>query len=375
MKIIADKDIPFLQGVLEPYAEIIYLPGQAISARDLKDADALLTRTRTVCDRKLLENTKVRFIGTATIGFDHIDTDYCESRGIVWKNAPGCNAGSVDQYLASSLVQLARKHGFNLRDKALGVVGVGHVGSKVVKTAELLGMHVYLCDPPRAEKEGLCGFISMEGILRECDIISFHVPLQRDGKHPTYHMIGHDLLERTVRGALIINTSRGPVTDTSALKTALSTSRILGTALDVWENEPAIDRELLAMADIATPHIAGYSADGKANGTTAIVNEVSSFFALGLNDWNATDIPAPAQPVLEIDCRGLEEEEVLSRAILAAYDVTKDDAKLKNDPAAFEVMRSTYPVRREFHAYTVKLAGSWKELEKKCRRLGFTIMK
>jgi erythronate-4-phosphate dehydrogenase len=375
VNIIADKDIPFLHGVLEPYAEVSYLPGHEISGHHLKHADALLIRTRTVCDRKLLEHSGIRFIGTATIGHDHIDADYCESRGIVWKNAPGCNAGSVDQYMASSLVRLARKHGFSLRDKALGVVGVGHVGSRIVKTAELLGMHVYLCDPPRVEKEGLCGFISLEGILRECDIITFHVPLQWAGKHSTHHMINRDLLEHTVSDAIIINTSRGPVADTNALKSALSSCRILGTVADVWENEPAIDRELLGMADIATPHIAGYSADGKANGTAAIIHDISSFFQLGLDGWEVSELPPPVRPTVEIDCRGLGEEEVLSRAILAAYDVVEDDAGLRNDPSAFEALRASYAARREFHAFTLKLTGSWNELERKCRRMGFKVLK
>ncbi|MBN2480885.1 MAG: 4-phosphoerythronate dehydrogenase [Bacteroidales bacterium] len=373
MKIVVDKDIPFIKGILEPFADVEYLPGNGILNHNLIDADALLIRTRTLCNGELLDQTNVRFIGTATIGYDHIDIAYCDANRIVWRNAPGCNAGSVNQYIASSLVQLAKRHGFSLRDRAFGVVGVGHVGSRVVHTAELLGMHVYLCDPPRVEKEGICGFIDLEGILRESDIITFHVPLQAGKVYNTHHMIGTKLLERTNPGTFIINTSRGPVGDTGALKSALKSGRIRGLVADVWEDEPDIDGDLLSMADIATPHIAGYSADGKANGTAMIVQEASRFFNLGLNQWRPEDIPPPGHPEININCRGHTEEEILSEAILGSYDVLEDDQQLRRSPVDFEKLRSGYPVRREFNSYILKLSASWTSIERRCRRMGFRV--
>ena len=216
MKIVADDKIPFLKGVLEPFAEVDYLPGSEILPQHVKEADALLIRTRTRCDAKLLDGSRVKFIGTTTIGYDHVDTVYCDEHEIAWKNAPGCNASSVNQYVASALVYLSRKFDFSLRNRALGVVGVGNVGSKVVNTAELFGMRVYLCDPPRVRDESICGFISLEGILRECDIITFHVPLNCDGEDRTLHMIDSGMLRQLNPGTFIINTSRGEVADSKA---------------------------------------------------------------------------------------------------------------------------------------------------------------
>ena len=373
MKIVADDKIPFLKGVLEPFADMVYLPGQAISNRDLRDADALLIRTRTCCNEELLKNTPVRFIGTATIGYDHIDTRYCEKKGISWHNAPGCNAGSVNQYIASTLVHLAGEYKFTLKERTLGVVGVGHVGSKVVNTAELLGMRVYLCDPPRVREEGECGFISLDGILRECDIITFHVPLNYEGPDRTHHLIGKELLGRVNPGTFILNTSRGKVADGNALKEAIRSGRLAGAVLDVWENEPEIDTELLDLTAFGTPHIAGYSADGKAKGTAMILDELSRFFDLGIDGWVPDSIPAPLIPEFQIDCRDISEEEALSLAILGTYDVEDDDRRLKKSPAGFEKQRGEYPLRREFKAYSLDLIGGTPQLSRICSKLGFKV--
>ncbi len=374
MKIVADDKIPFLRGVLEPFAEVVYVPGGAISREHLLDADALLTRTRTRCDKSLLEHTPVKFIGTATIGFDHIDTEWCENNGIVWKNAPGCNASSVNQYIASALVNFSRTHGFNLKDKTLGVVGVGNVGSRVVNTAERIGMRVYLCDPPRVRNEGACGFISLEGIIRECDIITFHVPLNKDGSDKTYHMIDAELFGKVNRGTIVINTSRGEVADGEALRSAVKNKILGGLVLDVWENEPDIDLELLTLCDIATPHIAGYSADGKARGTAMVIDELSKYFDLGINGWEANNIPAPPIPEIRIICQDLPEEEIIRRAILSTYDVTEDDQKLRRNPADFEKLRGDYPPRREFKAFTLVLENGSAEIKRTCRKLGFNVL-
>lgn len=225
MKIVCDSHIPFLQGVLEPYADVVYLPGSSITRDDLLEADALVVRTRTRCDEKLLKGTKVRFIATATIGYDHIDTAWCESNGITWTNAPGCNSWSVQQYIGSLLVTMSRHFGFSFRDKTIGIVGVGNVGSKVARLAALLGFRVLLCDPPRARREGQNGFVPLERIISESDIITCHVPLTRDGQDSTYHLFDSSRLAAMNSSQILINTSRGEVVDCKALKQALIEAR------------------------------------------------------------------------------------------------------------------------------------------------------
>ncbi len=373
MKIIADDKIPYLKGVLEPFADISYVKGSEINRDMLADADALLIRTRTRCNESLLKSSRVKFIGTATIGFDHIDTGWCEENGITWKSAPGCNSSSVNQYIASTLMNLSQKHGFSLSHKAIGVVGVGNVGRKVVHTAEMLGMTVYLCDPPRVRNESSCGFITMDGILRECDIITFHVPLNRSGEDRTWHMVDETFLSRVNRGTFIINTSRGEVVDGNALKKSLNDGRIAGYVLDVWENEPDIDTELLSMCIQGTPHIAGYSADGKATGTAMIVQQLSRHFDLGLDDWTPENVPEPEFSEIVIDCEGLSNDEIIRRAVFHTYDVREDDRRLRDDPSGFEKQRGDYPLRREFQAYKLNLRNSGKEIRRICRKLGFKV--
>lgn len=373
MKIIADDKIPYLRGTLEPFADVVYVNGMSINSSDVKDADALLVRTRTQCNEALLKGSKVKFIGTATIGFDHIDTKWCDDNGIIWKNAPGCNSSSVNQYIASTLLSLSEKSGFRLAHRTLGVVGVGNVGRKVVHTAEMLGMQVYLCDPPRVREESSCGFISLEGILRECDIITFHVPLNLWGEDKTIHMVDDSFLAKVNKGTIIINTSRGEVVNGNALKKSLSDKRIDGFVLDVWENEPYIDRELLDRSLQATPHIAGYSADGKATGTSMIIKELSRFFDLGLDELSVSGIPEPDYPVIAIDCQDLSNEDIIRHAVLHTYNVSEDDRRLREDPAGFERQRGEYPVRREFSAYTLDLKNAGTDIRRICRKIGFRV--
>ena len=374
MKIIADDMIPFLKGVLEPFADIVYVPGGQISHEHVKDADALIIRTRTRCNEQLLRDTKVSFIGTATIGYDHIDTQWCDNQGIVWKSAPGCNAGSVNQYIAATFFNLAGKLKFSLEDRTLGVVGVGNVGSKVVHTAEMLGMRVYLCDPPLVRSTRACGFISMDGILRECDIITFHVPLNMKGSDKTHKMINSKLLNTVNQGTIIINTSLGEIADGNALKQARNSGWISGLVLDVWENEPEIDLELLAICDQATPHIAGYSTDGKARGTGMIIRELSKQFGLELEEWEMNDLPMPEQAHLTIDCKDMSPEDILRSVVQHTYDIAKDDRRLRDNPGYFEKQRGEYPVRREFNAYTLDLLNGDNGIKKRCRKLGFTVI-
>jgi erythronate-4-phosphate dehydrogenase len=374
MKIVADDKIPFLKGVLEPFADVIYIPGQDITREHLIDADALLTRTRTKCNENLLKDTNVKFIATATIGYDHIDTDWCKKNDIYWTNAPGCNSGSVNQYIASTLVTLAKKYNFELADKSLGVIGVGNVGKKVVRMGEHLGMRVLLNDPPRSRAEGVCGYISLEGILRECDIITCHVPLNMDGPDKTFHLIDERLLVKINPGTIIINSSRGEVVDNNALKRTLQAKNKLKAAvLDVWENEPDLDTELLNLIDIATPHIAGYSADGKVNGTAMSVQALSRFFNLPLKLWVPNEIPAPDNTHIIIDCKDKSAQEVLTEAILFTYNIMEDDERLRNSISTFEKQRGNYPLRREFRTFCVQLINSHSELDQKIKNLGFQL--
>ncbi len=373
VKIVADDNIPFLKGVLEPFAEVVYLPGSQINSESVLKADALLIRTRTRCDAGLLEGTAVKFIGTATIGFDHIDTEYCEKHNIRWINAPGCNASSVQQYLAAALLRIAQESFFSLKHKTLGIVGVGHTGSQVEKFARIIGMNVILNDPPRARNEKDLNFAELDTLLRESDIISLHVPLNHKGRDRTFHLFDRETLGKMKKDSWLINTSRGEVVETEALKEFLSSERIRGAVIDVWEKEPELDIPLMHMSFLATPHIAGYSTDGKANGTASVVGALSDFFDIPLDNWYPTEVPTPSEPVVYIDCNGKTDEEIIRKAVLHTYNIMQDDVKLRFDPARFEIERSEYPVRREFHAFSVNLGGGSSEVRRMLVNMGFTV--
>jgi len=374
MKIVIDDKIPFIKGVLEPYAEVVYLSGAKIAHSDVADADALMVRTRTRCHEALLKNSSVKFITTATIGYDHIDTKWCETNGIVWTNAPGCNSGSVHQYMASALATLSTHFGFKFEEKTLGVVGVGNVGSKVAKLGKALGMEVLMNDPPRAKKEGPAQFVPLDEILSQSDIITLHVPLNCSGAYHTYHLFDDDTFKCLPRRTILINSSRGEVVENLALKNVLKSGRIGAAALDVWENEPDINLELLPLLNIATPHIAGYSADGKANGTAMSVQALSRFFGLPLTEWQPSEVPAPLQPLhFELDCRGKTLQQCLCEAIWHTYAVNDDDGLLRASPETFEKQRGDYPVRREFEAFTIEVKNTIPEVENRLQALGFSI--
>jgi erythronate-4-phosphate dehydrogenase len=338
-----------------------------------KQADGLIIRTRTRCDADLLEGSKVKFIATATIGFDHIDTIYCKKNNISWHHAPGCNSASVRQYIASALINLAKKHDFELTGKKLGVIGVGNVGSKVAQLAGTLGMLPVLNDPPRARDENNRGFVSLDEILETCEIITLHVPLALEGPDMTYKMADKNFFTKLGKKPYLINTSRGEVVDTLSVKNAIISGKIAGLVADVWENEPVADLELLKVTDIATPHIAGYSAEGKANGTSACVRAASRFFGFGLDNWYPTLLPGPENPLIEIDPSGKTDLRIISEAILASYDVMIDDAHFRHDISQFENLRNFYPVRREFPAFNIRLQNPKTELLIKLKSLGFNI--
>ena len=371
MKIVADDKIPFLKGALEPYADVVYISGSKISRIDLKDADALLIRTRTKCNESLLKGSTVKFIGTATIGYDHIDTVYCDKNGIKWTNAPGCNSSSVQQYITAVLLKIANDREISLKGRILGIVGAGSVGSKVEKTANAFGMKTLINDPPRERKEGPGRFVSFHTVLRESDIITLHVPLNRTEADRTFHMFSGEIFSKLGKKVWFINSSRGEVVETASLKNAVRLGLIEGAVIDVWENEPDIDTELLSLASVSTPHIAGYSTDGKANGTSMIVNSLSSFFGLPLKGWYPSDIPQPEKTVIDIDCKGRNEEDIAHEIVKMTYDVGYDDKNLRNTPGDFEKLRGNYRVRREFTSFRVVLKNSYQEIENMLKQLGF----
>ena len=352
MKIVVDDKIPYIQEKLDLMAdEVVYLPGAAITADDVHDADALVVRTRTRCDEHLLAGSKVKLVATATIGYDHLDTAWLERSGIVWTNCPGCNSGSVAQYVECSLLLLEQEKHMRLRDMTIGVVGCGHVGSKVKAVAERLGMRVLVCDPPlellaksqnaKSQEPNPIAFTSMEVIQREADIITFHVPLTKEGPYATWHMADETFFHRLAHVPYIINTSRGEVVDNNALLAALEDGRVADAVLDVWEHEPQLDLRLLQRVFIGTPHIAGYSADGKVNADNMVIDALCQHF--GIPHPGKIVLPSVTPPPLPSDLSTLHS----SLLTLHFYNPLSDSEKLKAAPSTFELLRNNYPVRRE----------------------------
>ena len=343
MKVVVDDKIPYIREALAGMGvEAIYLPGSKINHDSVCDADALIVRTRTQCNATLLAGTRVQFIATATIGYDHIDTAYCEAQGIRWTNAPGCNAASVCQYIQSVLLLLHLERGMELNKATIGVVGVGHVGTLVVEMARKWGMRVLQCDPPRADR-GEQGFVTLDTIAHEADVITLHTPLIRGGAHSTFHLADDTFFRSLRRKPYFINTSRGEATDTQALKRALDEGRIAQCVIDVWENEPEIDLDLLGRCYVGTPHIAGYSADGKANATRMALSALAKHFGLG--EVPPINPPSPTNSCVQADSRAC--------ALLQIYNPHTDSRKLKSHPECFEQLRGDYPLRREEQAYSL----------------------
>ena len=325
-----------------------------MTAETVRDADALIVRTRTRCDEKLLKGSKVKFIASATIGYDHIDAEYCRANNIRWTNAPGCNAVSVAQYLASALSFLAVKNKFDIASKTIGIVGVGAVGSKAAELAKSFGMRVLMNDPPRARREKSDEFVSLAQICEEADIITFHTPLNASGEDATYYLANEQFFNALKKKPVIINSARGEIVETKALLKAIEEEKVSDIVLDCWENEPNIDRELLYKTRLATPHIAGYSADGKANAAVYAVQLVSKFFSLGLDNWQVPNLPKP----YPLDFSLTND---IHDFFLETYDIEADSLRLKFSPETFENQRSNYLFRREPKAYFSLLNEEFKE--------------
>lgn len=358
-KIVADNTVPYLKGIAEPFAEVVYLDSKDFTPEAVKDADALIVRSIDKCSRELLSGSRVKLITTATIGFDHIDINYCEEAGITWKNAPGCNAVSVAQYVLASLVTIALKQGESLQGKTIGIVGVGHVGKEVEKLCKAFGMHILRNDPPRAAAEGSHSFVSLDTIAREADIITLHVPYTKEGAYATRHLANAAFFDRLQRTPWFINSCRGAVHDTKALLQAKHSGKVTELVIDCWENEPEINRELLAQATIATPHIAGFSADGKANGTRQCLENISDFFNVQIEKLSEVMPPAPIHPIIDLN---LFSNHRIEQAILASFNPLLIDKALRETPEKFEALRTHYDHPREYKAYTL-INATREELE------------
>ena len=337
-----DDAVPFIKGVFEPYAEVAYKAGKEICHDDLMDVDAMVIRTRTRCDAAMLEGTPVKFIATATIGTDHIDFPYCDSKGIVVRNAAGCNAGGVMNYVFSALYGVASRQAIRLDGAKLGIVGVGNVGSRVDRVAGYLGFKVLKNDPPRMAAEGPEGFCPLDYLLQNSNVVTMHVPLD----DTTRGMCDDSFFEKMRPGAIFINASRGEVVDDAALKRAIP--KLGPVILDTWNNEPDIDRELMDMVDIATPHIAGYSYQGKQNGTAMAVRAVARRYGITeLEEFYPETENLDLHPVI-IDVAGKSQGEIASM-VQYNYPIFTDDFMFRTDPQGFERLRSLYQYRREYY--------------------------
>lgn len=342
LKIVADKAIPFLEGVFDPYADMTYLPGDKIGPEDVRDADVLMVRTRTKCNADLLEGSKVKFIATATIGTDHIDFPYCDSKGIVIRNAPGCNAGGVMEYVFSALYGLASRKSISLQGDTIGIIGVGHVGSLIERMGRALGFKILKCDPPRAEAEGSFGFCDLEYLLQNSQIVTLHVPLDET----TRGMANSEFFSLMQPGAFFINAARGEVVCDDALKAAIP--KLGPVIIDTWNHEPDIDLDIMDKVAIATPHIAGYSYQGKQNGTAAAVRAVAHYFGITelYEFFPKTDLPE--NEAVKLDLKGLNQGEIAS-VLQYNYPIFTDDFMLRLNPENFDKLRSEYNYRREVY--------------------------
>jgi len=381
MKIICASSVLLGREAFETLGETVLVPDRQINNATVRDADALIIRSKTAVTRELLAGSRVSFVGTATAGFDHLDTDYLAQAGVAWYAAAGCNANSVAEYFTAALLYLAQRHGFKLEGLTLGVIGVGQVGSRVAHKARLLGLRVLLNDPPLGLQTGDAAYLPLEELLPQCDIVTLHTPLKRKGPFPTERMVNCRFFAQLKSGAIFINASRGEVMDTASVLLALEKKVTRHALLDVWENEPVIARDLLSTADLGTPHIAGYSFEGRLNGTVQCYQQLCRFAEIAPRWTPPHEISHPALPPLAADAAGLDLEAALARVILAAYDITADDHALRAGAALddtawgkhFDTVRKNYPERREFAARTARVKNATPILLELLRDCGFQL--
>lgn len=382
MRIVADENIPLLESFFGDIGEIHRVSGRSMSAADVENADILLVRSVTWVDQALLEGSRVGFVGTCTIGTDHVDKDWLESSNISFSSAPGCNANSVVEYVLSVISLHAERRGVADWSKlSVGIVGAGNVGGELARKLERLGFDVLCCDPPRAEREGddAQDFVSLDDVMG-CDVVTLHTPLIRDGEHNTLHMFGRERLSELREHQLLINTSRGEVIDTAALLSRLHEPNAPTVVLDVWEHEPRIHTELLDKVWLATPHIAGYSLEGKVQGSEMVYQALSRYMGLPARKKAGQFLPEPALNKLSFTSAA-EEMDSANIAMRSCYDPRRDDARMRlamSRPAeergpAFDRLRRDYPVRREFSSVKIQLKGTSKSMQDTFRALGFKL--
>lgn len=376
MLIVADENIPLIDEFFAGFGEIRRFPGRAIDRAAVEQADVLLVRSVTQVDRQLLEGSPVRFVGTCTIGTDHLDLDYFQQAGISWSSAPGCNARGVVDYVLGSLLTLADIEGADLAQRCYGVVGAGEVGGRLIKVLRGLGWQVLVCDPQRQAAEG-GDYVSLEQLIERCDVISLHTPLTRHGEHATWHLLDRQRLDRLKQGTWLINAARGPVVDNRALREVLLEREDLQAVLDVWEEEPTVDRELADLCVLATPHIAGYSLDGKQRGTAQIYQAYCRFLGQAEQVSLASLLPAPWVPQVSLNANA-DPAWALAMICRAVYDPRRDDADLRRSlvddvarqRSAFDGLRKHYPERREVDGLQVRIQGESPVLSRIVRALG-----
>jgi len=380
MKIIADENIPSVAEAFGTLGEVTLLPGRGLRAQDVRSADVLLVRSVTRVGRDLLEGTRVGFVGSATIGFDHVDRDYLQSRSIGFATAPGSNATSAAEYVVSALLALGEREGLGLDGRTVGIVGCGNVGSRVRDRLVAMGCECLINDPPLRERGGHDTFVDLDDIL-QADIISLHVPLERSGRHPTWHLFNEAVLRRMKPNAILINTSRGAVVDNTALDWLLAGRRDFRVVLDVWEGEPAINTALLEKVVLGTAHIAGYSLDGKLRGTEMIYRAACDYLGRTPH-WDAAAALPEANTLDLKGSTGGNDLERVRAAVFNTYDIRADDERLRgllrlvsaDRPAIFDRLRKEYPVRREFAATTVRIDSDAGRLSDLLHGIGFNVV-
>jgi len=379
VKIVADKNIPFVQDCFAHLGDVEVFNGREINGQTVARADALLVRSVTGVDEFLLKDSPVQFVGTATIGFEHVDCAYLAQRGIGFSSAPGSNANSVAEYVCAALLDIGWKKDITLTEASIGIIGVGNVGSRVAAKCKALGMRVVLNDPPLARQTGDAKYRPLDEVYG-CDFVTIHTPLTREGPDKTFHMADAAFFSSLKPGAVFINTARGSVMDTRALKAALKADTLAAVCLDVWENEPSIDPELLRMVDLSTPHIAGYSFDGKVAGLIMIYEALCRHFAVSARHTPQDFLPAPDVPEVQVDVLE-DEQETLRRTVQQVYVINRDDFNTREilmvpeseRGAFFDSLRKNYPRRREFQNTRVSLNGSHRRLREKLAGIGFHV--
>lgn len=370
MKILVDENMPYARELFSRTGEVLAVPGRPLPEAELQDASGLMVRSVTKVNAALLAGTPVKFVGTATAGTDHVDDASLASAGIAFSAAPGCNAIAVVEYVFSSLLLLAERDGFELRDRTVGIVGVGNVGGRLQKRLEAWGVKTLLCDPPRADRGDQETFHSLDELVAQADILTFHTPLFKDGPYKSWHLADMALLMALKPNTILINACRGPVVDNAALLEVLKMRSDLSVVLDVWEPEPDLNLDLLDKVDIATAHIAGYTLEGKARGTTQVFEAWCAF--IGQPQQVALESLLPAPEFGTITLHGKLDQPTLKRLVHLVYDVRRDDAPLRKvaaKPGEFDRLRKQYEERREWSSLQVKCddADSAAMLEK----LGF----